>query len=816
MDPLLATADLPRPLTAFLGRERELASLIDLLQRPDLRLITLTGPGGAGKTRLALRLAEAMRPVFAGGVVFVPLAAIASADLVLPTLARRLGVRDGGEQPLTEHVASALRGQRVLLVLDNFEHLLAAATIVSDLLAACPELTVLVTSRTLLHLTGEHRFPVPAMALPDTPEQATVDSVRESEAVQLFVLRAQAVQPDFALTPRNAAAIAEICTRLDGLPLAIELAAAQMLVLTPASLLARLERRLPLLVRGPRDAPRRLQTMRDAIAWSHDLLDPDEQALFRRLAVFTGGCTLEAASWVAGWRGVRVSGDATGDGRRETEERRADDDPVRPPITPSPYHPITHPLTPSVLDLIATLVASSLIRQLPGPDDEPRFDMLETIREFGRERLAESGEEGTTRAAHAAFFVRFAEGLHPNRVAPEESVGDRLSRIEADLPNLRSALTWLAESSDAETLLRLTGALAVFWHLRADLAEGRDWLERALATAPATPTLARGRALSGLALILWAEGHYSRATSTALEGLRVAEQCGDVELEANVIHVLGMIAEIQDRWNPAAEYLARARDLWHALGAKTEEAWALTLLCRVAMALGDDEGASRFAEEALTLFRAVGHPSGIAMALSRRAELARGRGDDRGTAEAFHEALRLWRELGERWLIVLPLAGLADLAASYDQARAAAQLVGAVDALALEVGAPILSAARLTRDRAAETARAQLRQRSFARWHATGQAMTLEKAIALAADVEVPSRSGRSALDTPSLTARELTILQRVGRMQTDQEIATALSLSRRTVSGHVTHILSKLNAPTRRAAVARGRELGLLREGEA
>ncbi|MDP9368914.1 MAG: NB-ARC domain-containing protein, partial [Chloroflexota bacterium] len=390
---------LPAPLTSFVGREREVELVTALLCRGDVRLVTLTGPGGTGKTRLALRLGEDLAGYFGDGVVFVPLAAVTDPDLVLPTVAGVLGVRPAGDQPLTDLLAVTLQDRHLLLVLDNFEQVVEAAPLVTALLAACPRLTVLVTSRVRLQVSGEQAFPVPPFALP-APGEGTVSCLEAVEAVRLFVARARAAKPDFALTEENGTIVAEVCRRLDGLPLAIELAAARIAHLPPAALLARLERRLPLLTGGARDLPARQRTIRNTIAWSHDLLVPEEQVLFRRLAVFVGGFTLAAAEAVAS---------------------TSDD------------------LGLDVFNGVCSLADKSLLREEDGPGGEPRYLMLETIREFELEQLAAAGEEAAIRDRHAAFFADLAAAIAP--YLPWRADADAaVARLDADQDNLRAAL----------------------------------------------------------------------------------------------------------------------------------------------------------------------------------------------------------------------------------------------------------------------------------------------------------------------------------------------------------------------------------------
>jgi predicted ATPase len=429
---------LPIPRTTLVGRERELASVRDLLSRNGLRLVTLTGPGGIGKTRLALAVAEQLGDAFPDGIVFVSLAAIRAPELVPAAIAQAFDVREAGQQSFVDGIASAVGGQRLLLALDNFEQVLDAAPVVNELLDTCPRLTVLVTSRAALHLSGEQLVLVPPLRVPDPERTLPLDQLLQVDAVRLFVERARSARDDFALSDANVAVIGGICARLDGLPLALELAAARVRVLSPQALLAHLEHRLRLLTGGPHDQPARLQTLRDTIDWSYDLLSSDEQRLFRQLAVFVGGWTLEAAEAVCGG-GL------------------------------------------DVLDGLDVLVDHSLVGQVELPDGPGRFGMLETIREYALELLEASDEAAAIRTRHANAYLALAEAQHPQMVAHEgtgeqysylattradlgeHEFGAWLARLESEQDNLRAALAWLLDTHADELALRLAVALGGFW-----------------------------------------------------------------------------------------------------------------------------------------------------------------------------------------------------------------------------------------------------------------------------------------------------------------------------------------------------------------
>src|SRR5215208_2755382 len=460
--------NLPAQPTALVGRERELEEVLALVRNPAVRLLTLTGPGGTGKTRLGLQAAAELTDEFEDGVFFVALAAISDPVLVAPMIARTLGLTESGNQPPEDLLKGYLRHRQVLLLLDNFEQVLGAGSLLDTLLSAASGLKVLATSRTPLRLYGEHEFPVPPLSLPDPESLPPVELLTRYEAVRLFVERAMALRPDFSLTEENAPAVVEICARLDGLPLAIELAAARTKLLPPQALLSRLGNRLKLLTGGARNPPERQRTLRNAIEWSHDMLDEGEKTLFARLAVFSGGSTLEA---------IEVVCDAEGD------------------------------LPVDALEGVSSLLDKSLLGREEASDEQSRFVMLETIHEYAREKLRESGEAEELGRAHAQYYLALAE--EAELVGPEQAWW--LERLEAEHDNLRAALNRSLEAGDSGTALRIGGAVWRFWYVRGHFSEGRRWLASGLSGGEMAPVGVRARALLGLGeLALW-QGDYTRA-----------------------------------------------------------------------------------------------------------------------------------------------------------------------------------------------------------------------------------------------------------------------------------------------------------------
>jgi len=667
--PTRSTRPLPTPPTALVGRRLELAAVAALFRDEGVRLVTLTGPGGTGKTRLGLAVAEALEPELRDGALFVSLAPVSSPELLVPTIADALGVREGGRS-LAEGVGEHLRERRILLVLDNFEQLLPAAPFVADLLAAAPRLLVLATSRAPLRLAAEHEYPVPPFDTPaaDLPFEALV----KTDALRLFAARARAVDPAFELDDASAPEVARVCNRLDGLPLAIELAAARSKLLAPGEILERLEREPHLPGTGPRDAPARQRTLTATIGWSYDLLGEDERLAFDRLGVFAGGCTLEAAEQVCD----------------------------------------------TSLDTLATLVDNNLLRRR-----DSRFLMLETVRHFAAERLQEAGDAGVRRR-HAEWLTELAETMVERTLAGEDAK-EWLDRIQPEHDNIRAALAWSLEG-DPEVTLRLASSLRLFWEVRGHFSEGFRWLEDALPRAAGAAPEVRMRALSASGTIAFRLGKVEVSEERWEEALEIARELGDDLWIARLLSDLGTAAAAREEWEPATVLLEESADLFRELDVPPRLATVLGNLGHIAGQQGDYARAIEVTEEALALESR--HKPNAAISTYNLGSHNLRAGNLEQAREWLERAVAITRELGFKEVMAYALAAFVRLCLLEGDAARAAYLAGIADRLLADAGLQLQPREQELFDEAKATAERELGD-AYAAAHDTAFAAPLEEAL---------------------------------------------------------------------------------------
>jgi len=831
----------PVSLTALIGREQVCETAAEMLLRPDIRILTLTGTGGVGKTRLALAIAANLPDIFPDGIYFVPLSSISDPDLVIPAVAQVLGIKEPGDVPLFTSLKSFLREKRMVLLLDNFEQVIAAAPSLSALLLACPQLKLLVTSRAVLRIQGEHEFVVPPLPLPDLDHLPALEDLARWSAITLFMQRAQAVRPGFQITEANAHDIAAICVRLDGLPLAIELAAARIKLLPPRALLLRLEHRLQVLTGGSSDMPARHQTLRATIAWSYELLDEQEQRLFRHLAVFTGGCPLAAIEAICATLGD---------------------------------------ITIPVLDGVTALLDKSLILQIERGDDEPRLSLLETVREYGVERMVAHEELARTCDAHAHYYLGLAEEADLASYGADTTLW--LDRQEQENDNFRAALRWALEQKKLELALRLAGALSRFWFLRGYLREGLRWLTHGLEGSEDGAAAVRAKAFYGAGVFAGLLNDYKRSESFCQQSLKLCRELEDARGQVLALWMLGRIAverndyaaarvlgeralavaqKARDAWGSAfsfhclgtaafyqgeyeraqllledclqsfkkandpyfiAEAYRRLADVFFAQGddALTQQfieeclalvqrmktkwgiAWGLSILGQVALHHGEYTQARSLLAECLAIHKEVWDQKGIAQATALLAKVAAAQQDYTAARALYKECLELALKVGDRWFIAAHLEGLGETVANQGEDAWAARLWGMAEKLRQEIGAPMPLVACANYERMVAKVRINLGEARFNALRAEGQEMSPQQALVSQSPLLTRQQNSLTAPEPVGLTRRELEVLRLVARGLTNAQIAEQLMISHATVNAYLRSIYSKMSVSSRTGAM--------------
>lgn len=834
------------PLTPLIGREKDIALSCSRLRSQEVRLLTLTGTGGVGKTRLALQVATELQNDFVDGVLFISLASLHDPKQVVATLAHALELRGSNDEVLFEHIQAFLYSRNLLLLLDNFEHVFSSAPMLTTLLSLCPLVKILVTSRTALHLQGEHELSVPPLALPDPDQVSTRENVEQSPAVKLFVQRARAVKFDFQLSAENAAVITRICTRLDGVPLALELAAARVKLLPPEALLSRLEHPLTILTGGGQDIPVRQKSLRDTISWSYNLLSTDEQTIFRRLAVFERGCQLEAIEALC---------------------------------------TTLDPLQMSILDSVALLVDKSLLLQ-QSEQHEPRLLMLETIREFALEKLAASNEGEQVQEAHAAYYLALAERAEPELYHHQQRLW--LARLEQEHQNIRTALTFFQKRNEREKLAHFIGTLGWFWYMHGFLNEGRQWVEylfalgiqdlprrirgkvisasgvfagflgqgelafaRCQESIPlckefgdlrnlsasvymlvhsflAIGELAAARALGEETLIFvqsagdnWAvgalhcmlgsvalyEGDYERAWQLHEHGIAIFEDEGDLCMNGLIHMMLADVAVAQGNTEQAQILIQQGREMFHQVGATWSLGSYFTMWGQIALSIGHNLRAHFLLQEALSYLQYMGDQQGMLNTYTLLIQEAAQEQDYQTVRMLAERHMQIAQALNDKYAILTCLEELAIILSKQGQAQWATHIWGALERLDRAAHTDYSPGNHTRRDPFINIVRDHLGNQLFERAWSEGQKMTLEQAVVIpthehstASNTSLPAAT--QTHPATDLTKRELDVLKHLAQGRTNAQIAEQLTITTTTVNSYLRTIYSKLGVTSRTSAI--------------